>query len=233
MLLSIQNLVPPEELAGIRSALATGRFEPGVGSAVGSAARVKHNLQLPVQSEAAVKANRILLPLLRASRPFQSATYMAAMMAPAFCRYEAGMHYGDHIDSPIMGTSPMLRTDISVTICLADAADYDGGELVIDVAGAAQRWKGKAGDAVLYPSDTLHRVEPVTRGMRLVAIFWIQSLVRDWSKRRILFDLAQTIDEVDRATPPLAHAETLRRSHMNLLRLWAEMPNTNPPPGGG
>jgi PKHD-type hydroxylase len=228
MLLPIEKILNDAEVESIRGAIGNAVFQSGTSSAVGSAAQVKNNLQLPMQSEAAVKANKILVAALRAHGAFQSATYIAAMTVPTICRYEPGMNYGDHIDSPIMGGAPMLRTDISVTVSLTDAKDYDGGELVIDVAGVPQRWKGNAGDCLLYPSDTLHRVEPVTRGTRTVAIFWIQSLVRDSGKRRLLYDLSRVLDHVGRAAPGEAHTELLRRSYMNLLRLWADTatPNT-------
>jgi PKHD-type hydroxylase len=228
MLLPIDKVLSEADVAAIHAAIANALFSSGASTAVGSAARVKNNLQLPMQSDAAVKANKVLVAALRAHSAFQSATYMAAMTVPSFCRYEPGMGYGDHIDSPIMGGAPMLRTDISVTVSLSDASSYDGGELVIDVAGVPQRWKGNAGDCLLYPSDTLHRVEPVTRGARTVAIFWIQSLVRDPGKRRILYDLSRVLDHIGRASPGEAHTEWLRRSYMNLLRLWADTPSTTP-----
>jgi len=229
MLLPLEKLLADAQVAAIRAAIDGAPFAAGVSSAVGSAARVKNNLQLPMQSDAAVKANKILVAALREHSAFQSATYIASMTVPCFCRYEPGMNYGDHIDSPIMGAAPMLRTDISVTVSLTDAASYDGGELVIDVAGVPQRWKGNAGDCILYPSDTLHRVEPVTRGIRTVAIFWIQSLVRDPGKRRILYDLSRVLDHVGRASPGETHTDLLRRSYMNLLRLWADTPTTTSP----
>jgi PKHD-type hydroxylase len=228
MLLPIDKVLSDAEVESIQLAIANGSFQAGSSTAVGSAARVKNNLQLSGQSEAAVKANKILVAALRAHNAFQSATYIAAMTVPTFCRYEPGMNYGDHIDSPIMGGAPMLRTDISVTVSLTDAASYDGGELVIDVAGVPQRWKGNAGDCLLYPSDTLHRVESVTRGTRTVAIFWIQSLVRDPGERRILYDLSRVLDHVGRASPAEAHTELLRRSYMNLLRRWADPTTASP-----
>jgi PKHD-type hydroxylase len=228
MLLPLEKVLTGDQIASIRTALASGPFQPGTTTAFGSAARVKNNVQLAPQSEAAAKANKILVAALRDHAAFQSATYMAAMTLPTFCRYDPGMSYGEHIDSPIMGGSPLLRTDISVTVSLSDAATYDGGELVIDIAGVPQRWKGNAGDCILYSSDTLHRVEPVIRGARLVAIFWIQSLVRDPGKRRILYDVSRVLDRLGNSSPGEPHTELLRQSYMNLLRLWADTPMTNP-----
>jgi PKHD-type hydroxylase len=233
MLLPIEGMLSPADVEVIRATIDKEPFSSGTSTAVGSAARVKNNLQLPMQSAAAIQANKVLVAALRAHSAFQSATYIASMTVPSFCRYEPGMSYGDHIDSPIMGGSPLLRTDISVTVSLTDASSYEGGDLVVDVAGVPQRWKGNAGDCLLYPSDTLHRVEPVTRGARTVAIFWIQSLIRDPGKRRILYDLSRVLDHVGRAAPVEAHTELLRRSFMNLMRMWADTPSTTPALGVG
>ncbi len=224
MLLPIPKVVPADQLGEIQSAIQSGAFISGKSSAVGTAARAKNNLQLAPQTNEARRATQLLLAALRASTTFQAASYPAAMTTPCFCKYEPGMSYGDHIDSPIMGGTPMLRCDIAVTVCLGDASSYDGGELVIDVAGVPQRWKGDAGDCLLYPADTLHRVEPVTRGERVVAVFWIQSLIREPGNRRILFDLAEVLEHLDRLGPPGSHIEKLRRSYINLIRLWSDSP---------
>jgi PKHD-type hydroxylase len=142
------------------------------------------------------------------------------------------MTYGEHIDGALMGEPPdLVRCDVAVTICLNDGSSYEGGDLVIDAAGMPRSWKGNAGDCLLYPADTLHRVEPVTRGVREVAVIWIQSLVRDPARRRILFDLRAVLEELDRGSQSPApapapavsgpHVETLRRSYFNLIRMWA------------
>ena len=102
------------------------------------------------------------------------------MLRPMFCRYGVGMKYGDHVDGAIMGdAAEQVRCDVAMTVCLSDAAEYEGGELVIDAAGVPTSWRGKAGDLIVYPADTLHRVNEVTSGTRDVAISWIQSMVRD------------------------------------------------------
>ena len=224
MLVPIAKLVDEQRLSLINAALRGGAFVDGKSSAVGSAARVKNNLQLPAQSAEAKRAVSVVLEALRASTKFQAASFPAAMTPPMFCKYQPGMGYGDHIDSPIMGGTPHLRCDIAVTIALADASTYEGGELVIDVAGVPQRWKGDAGDCILYPADTLHHVAPVTHGERLVAVFWIQSLIRVPGQRRILFDIAEGLEYLDRETPPSPYVENIRRSYINLIRLWADSP---------
>ena len=153
---------------------------------------------------------------------FQAATWPEAMLRPLFCRYSAGMKYGDHVDGAIMGDpGSQVRSDIAMTVCLSDPADYDGGELIIDAAGVPAAWRGNAGDVIVYPADTLHRVTEVTRGTRDVAISWIQSMVREGARRRILFDLKTTLEAFDALPVPPVETEAIRRSYLNLIRMWA------------
>lgn len=217
----IEAAVSAGVLARIREAIAGGSFIAGRETAVGGAARLKHNLQLAPDSTAAAKAAELLVGALQGNAAFQAATWADAMMTPLFARYEPGMSYGNHIDGALMGEAPMLlRCDIAVTVALADGSTYEGGELVIDAAGVSSAWKGKAGDAIVYPADTLHRVSPVTRGVREVAVFWIQSLVRDAGRRRILYDLKSALDVLDVSPQPPPHVDALRRSYFNLIRMW-------------
>jgi PKHD-type hydroxylase len=223
LLILVPNVLEPPELDSIRGVLDTATFTSGKSTASGSAARVKNNLQLPVDSGPARGANQILVRALREHEGFQTAAWSAAMTVPLICRYDEGMGYGDHIDGPLMGEGlKRIRCDLAATLLLVDPASYDGGELVIDVCGAAQRWKGRAGDCVIYPADTVHRVEPVTRGVRLAAVFWIQTLVRDFAKRKLLFELAAAIRAVQTNLPELEALETLNRSYSNLVRMWVE-----------
>ena len=219
---AIRKVLSDELVQAIRTTIAAGPFVPGARTAVGGAAGVKHNLQLDPQSPVSAKAAELLVAGCRENATFLAATWIEAMMAPMFCRYEPGMTYGNHIDGAFMGEPPdHVRCDVSVTICLVDGSSYDGGELVVDAAGVARRWKGDAGDCIIYPADTLHRVEPVTKGTREVAVLWIQSLVRDPAQRRILFDVKEALDVLDRASVPPAPVEALRRVYFNLIRMWA------------
>jgi PKHD-type hydroxylase len=144
------------------------------------------------------------------------------MSTPTFCCYEQGMSYAEHTDNPLLGDPPVqLRCDLAVTICIDGAAVYDGGALVIEATGAPYRWKGEAGDCLVYPAGVQHRVETVTSGRRRVVEFWVQSMVRDATQRRILFDLKETLDELDGMSPAPPHLEALRRSFFNLTRMWA------------
>jgi PKHD-type hydroxylase len=217
----LTGVVPAEILTQIRARVAAGRFVPGRETAVGGAVAVKHNLQLARDEPAEARAVELLVGVLQAHSLFQVATWADGMMRPMFCRYTAGMSYGDHIDGAIMGEPPhMLRCDIAVTVSLSDATEYEGGELVIDTAGLPQPWKGNAGDVIVYAADTMHRVSEVTRGIRDVAVLWIQSLVRDPGRRRVLYDLRSAIDAMEQTPSAAAHVEAIRRSYFNLIRMW-------------
>jgi PKHD-type hydroxylase len=186
---------------------------------VGNPERKKHRFQVPNDYPEADSIAGLVVQTLMSHVPFQMATYPEACSPPRLCSYGPGMGYRDHLDQPRMGED-QVRTDISVTISLADPDTYDGGELVIDSDRDGGRWKGKAGDCLIYPGDSIHRVEPVTRGTRLVCIMWVQSLVRDAAKRQILFDLASGF--LSAATGSAGpRAETMRHCHGNLLRMWA------------
>jgi PKHD-type hydroxylase len=222
-ILHIERIVPPHELKVLTAALSSASFVSGTATATTSAKRVKNNLQLPSEEFIARRGARTVLGLLEASAPFQAATLPVAITPPRFCRYERGMGYGDHRDLPVMAGKRPIRTDIALTISLTSAGTYQGGDLVIESDGAAQRWKGDAGDCVVYPANTWHRVETVTDGVRLVAIAWIQSAVRDPYKRRILFEMASELSALSRKCPQAS--EEIRRlseCHQNLVRLWAE-----------
>jgi PKHD-type hydroxylase len=226
----IANVVAPEVVAQIRATMAGGPFISGKATAVDGAAAIKENLLLAPDSPACARALDLLAGALEAHSGFQTAAWPEAMLRPHFCRYEVGMGYGNHVDAALMGepaSSSLIRCDVAVTVCLNDAEEYDGGELIIDPAGVPTSWKGSAGDAIVYSADTLHRVAQVTRGVRVVAVSWIQSMVREPERRRILHDLRSVLDALDQAAAgaaPLAQAspvETLRRSYLNLIRMWA------------
>jgi PKHD-type hydroxylase len=217
----LNGAVSAETVARIREAISGARFVDGRATAVGGAARSKHNLQLTRDDPAERRAVELLVGALQGHSPFQEAAWPDAMMRPQFCRYQPGMRYADHIDGAIMGEAPnFIRCDIAVTVCLSDGSEYEGGELVIDSVGAAQSWKGSAGDAIVYAADTSHRVNEVTRGVRDVAVLWVQSLVRDPRQRRILFELRSALDAMDLSPEPSPHTETVRRSYFNLIRMW-------------
>jgi PKHD-type hydroxylase len=218
----IAGALPPDVVSQIRTRLASGPFISGKATAIGRAQAIKENLVLAPDSPAATEAVELLVGALKANQAFQAAAWPDAMLRPLFCRYGVGMKYGDHVDGAIMGDpASQVRCDVAMTVCLSDATEYEGGELIIDAAGVPTGWRGQAGDVILYPADTLHRVTEVTRGARDVAISWIQSMVRNGAQRRILFDLKSALDAFDRLPTPPVEAEAIRRSYLNLIRMWA------------
>jgi PKHD-type hydroxylase len=218
----LPGIIPANILGEIRARMAVGPFVSGKTSAVGRAAAIKENTMLAIDSPTEREAVDLLSGALQASSAFQVAAWPDAMMRPMFCRYGVGGKYGDHVDAAIMGQADAsLRCDVAMTVCLNDPSEYDGGELVIDTAGVPRPWKGNAGDAIVYPADTLHRVSEVTRGARDVAVTWIQSMVREPERRRILFDLRSVLDAFDTSAAPPPETEALRRSYLNLMRMWA------------
>lgn len=219
----LARAIPAEILSQIRECTSRGRFSQGRATAIGAAASRKHNLQLSPDDPAEHRAVELLVRALQGHGPFQEATWPDAMMRPLFCRYEPGMRYGDHVDGALLGDPPnLLRCDIAVTVCINDGSEYDGGELVVDSVGIAYGWKGSAGDVIVYPADTSHRVNEVTRGAREVAVLWVQSMVRDAARRRILFDLRSVLDAMDLAPESALHLETIRRTYFNLIRMWTD-----------
>lgn len=192
----------------------------------GSLARsTKHNQQLPDGIEPALGLGEHILRALGRHPLFVSAALPNKIHPPKFNRYAGGGTYGAHVDSAVMalpGTQARLRSDLSATLFLAEPDEYDGGELQIETAFGAQAVKLEAGDLVLYPSSSLHRVTPVTRGARVASFFWIESLVADDGARSLLFDLDRAIQGVTPAlTPDDANLLTLTGVYHNLLRRWA------------
>jgi len=157
---------------------------------------------------------------------FVSAALPRHLYPPLFNRYEAGMAFGNHIDNAlrqIPGTAYRLRTDLSATLFLSAPHEYDGGELSIEDTYGAHAVKLEAGDLVLYPASSVHRVEPVTRGARLAVFFWVQSLVRDDGARCLLFDLDTTIRQLTAKGADRESLVRLTACYHNLLRRWAEL----------
>ena len=217
MLFQIPEVLSAAELTQIRKALATAEFVDGKATAGWYAKQVKHNQQLkqgmsqPLESVVKAALNRHPL--------FQVAVRPKQIHSLRFSRYGEGMSYGTHADNAMMGS---YRSDVSFTLFLSTTADYDGGELVIEGADDEKAYKLPAGSAIVYPSSTLHRVNEVIKGTRLVVVGWVQSLVRDPAQRELLFD----IDTVRRSLFA-QHGKTnefdlLSKSVSNLLRQWVE-----------
>jgi len=225
MLLTIDQILPRDKARDMARQLQAQPWRSGADTAGSLAREVKHNEQLDERSPLAQTLGCEVLQAVGAHPLFVSAALPRRIFPPRFNRYADGGTYGAHVDSAVMqlpGTSDALRTDLSATLFLADAQNYDGGELEIEGPSGVQAVKLDAGDLVLYPSTSLHRVTPVTRGARLAAFFWIESLVPDPTDRALLFDLDQAIQRLG-ADLPAADRRLVQLSgvYHNLLRRWA------------
>jgi PKHD-type hydroxylase len=186
---------------------------------------VKDNSQLPEGGATARKLGELILRALEANELFTSAALPFKVLPPFFNRYTGGQSYGPHIDGAIRrigGSAHRVRTDLAATVFLTPPEDYDGGELVVEDTFGARRVKLPAGDMVLYPGTSVHRVEPVTRGTRLAAFFWVQSHVREDARRTILFELDNAIRRIAADVPKHPAVVDLAGVYHNLLRTWAD-----------
>ncbi|MDA8522561.1 Fe2+-dependent dioxygenase [Acidovorax sp. NCPPB 4044] len=225
MLITIDRLLDKDEVRQFRERLDTAAWQGGSATAGTLARAVKQNQQLEDGSPLAVELGNRILRALGRHPTFVSAALPRTIYPPKFNRYADGGTYGAHVDSAVMhlpGTLQPMRTDVSATLFLAEPAEYDGGELEIEGPFGVQSVKLEAGDLVLYPSTSLHRVTPVTRGARIASFLWIESLVADEGERTLLFDLDQSIQRltplVEAADPRLLQ---LTGVYHNLLRRWA------------
>ena len=227
MLIEIPQVLSAEELAQVQTLLTDAPWTDGRITAGSQSAQVKNNWQLPEQSEQSHAAREILLNALNRNALFLSAALPKRIFPPLFNRYE-GEHnaFGNHIDNAIRHcrvTNQRVRTDLSATLFLTDPDSYTGGELVIEDTYGQHAVKLGAGDMVLYPGSSLHRVEPVTRGARVASFFWLESMVRETECRRLLFEMDMAILEL-RSTQGDSHATiNLTGCYHNLLRMWAEV----------
>lgn len=226
MLLPLPSLLTQQELTALRQLIDPAEWVDGNATSGHQARLVKHNLQLPETGEEARQAGQIVLTALARNPVFIAAALPAKIFPPMFNSYADGQNYGLHVDNAVRvlpGGDGTVRADLSITVFLEDPEAYEGGELTIETAFGAQQVKLPAGDAVLYPSSSLHKVEPVTHGRRLACFFWVQSMVRDERARASLFDLDQSIQQLAAEVGP-ANAALVRLTgvYHNLLRRWAD-----------
>ena len=225
MLITIPDVLTAAEVAQARAALDSAEWVDGKVTAGYQAQAVKQNLQLPEGHPVTVKLGEMVLAALARSPLFMSAALPLRVFPPMFNRYTGGGHFGTHVDTAIRAmasTGQRIRTDISATLFLAPLDEYDGGELLIEDTYGVHTTRLPAGHMVLYPSTSLHRVTPVTRGARLASFFWIQSMIRSDSDRSILYDLDTAIQRLAKDTPGNPAAVQLTGVYHNLLRQWAE-----------
>lgn len=225
MMLHVPEVLTPAELAECRQLLASAQWQDGLATAGTQAACVKRNRQLPENTPTIARLREIVTAALVRNPLFFSAALPNRILPPYFNRYEGGEHYGNHVDNAIRrawGSPLNYRTDVSTTLFFTDPDDYEGGELIVEDAYGTHEARLPAGDAIVYPSTTLHHVEPVTAGARVCSFLWTQSMVRDDWKRHMLFDLDTNIQLLRANLGDTAETVALTSHYHNLLRLWAE-----------
>lgn len=231
MLLTIENILTPDQVSAARQRLATADWVDGRVTSGYQAQEVKRNAQIPEASPVSKEVGEMVLAGLARSPRFMSAALPLRVFPPMFNSYAGGQTFGTHVDTAIrqlVTTGQRIRTDLSATLFLTDPADYDGGELIVEDLYGEKSVKLPAGHMVLYPATSLHRVEPVTRGNRISSFFWIQSMVRQDAHRTLLFELDSSIQAL--ATGKHAQSPEIKKQtvtltgvYHNLLRQWAEM----------
>lgn len=222
MLLAIRNVLNENQLKVVRKLLEHAEFVDGKLSAGKEAEQVKYNQELSQQSPLHEQLNQMVMPALLQNSEYQSFAFPLKVATPFYVRYTKGMTYGFHVDDPIMG--PMngrYRTDISTTIFLND--EYDGGELAIKTAYGEQRIKLNAGDAIVYPSTSWHQVDEVTKGERLVAVIWAQSMIKDPQKRELVYELGQAREILINERSKSEETAHVSNVYANLVRRWSDL----------
>ena len=225
MLLHIPEVFTKAEVQALRERLDAGPWADGNMTSGHQSATAKRNQQLPEDSAQAREVSALVVQALNANPMFVSAALPHTIFPPLFNRYEGGGEFGTHVDNAIrQRDGHRIRSDLSATLFLSEPEDYDGGELIIEEMYGAQSVKLPAGDLVLYPSKSLHRVTPVTRGARVSSFMWLQSLIRDDADRENLFRLDVAIQRVNLDKGPKdAAVIELTGVYHNLLRRWSEV----------
>jgi PKHD-type hydroxylase len=223
VILLVPRVLSSAELSSLQTSLAGARFGDGHASAGALAREQKHVLQLERAGDAQREAGALVARALLRHPLVQAAALPQSVRHPTINRYEPGMYYGPHLDAPLMRGAQPMRADLSCTVFLCEPSEYTGGELSIADEQGRQAISAVGGVAVLYPTGAMHVVKPLVCGARLVAVTWLQSLVRSAEKRRILFELGESILALQAANVATAAVLLqLRATHDNLLRMWAE-----------
>ncbi|WP_293744397.1 Fe2+-dependent dioxygenase [uncultured Pedobacter sp.] len=217
--LHIPELLTDREVQGIHSLFKSGKFDDGRLTAHSAAKEVKSNLQLDHQTQEHTSIQQIILAALNRNTVFRNAVLPQSIHPFIISNYKPGMHYGWHVDSPVMGN--MIRTDVALTVFLNDPEAYDGGELELQTANGNVLYKLNKGDAICYPCTQVHRVREVTRGERNVAVSWVQSLVKETAHRKMLFEIFQITENLRSKAVGGEEYLLLQQHYSNLLRMWA------------
>ena len=228
MLLHVDNVLDAPTLEQCRGWLIGADWRDGRATAGHQSARAKQNRQLAEDDPVAKQLGRVIIDALSRSATFFAGALPRRIFPPLFNRYEGGDSFGMHVDNAVrydrsIEPAEPIRTDLSATLFLSALEDYDGGELVIEDTFGTQEVKLAAGEMVVYPASSLHRVQPVTRGARIAAFFWVQSMVRDDGARRLLYEMDTAIRELTATGADGAALLRLTACYHNLLRRWAEL----------
>ena len=223
MLIRLPHVLSPSQLQSVKSLLADAEFVDGKLSAGSAAQRVKNNEEARSNQRQIDALNNIVMGNLVRHPVYKNAALPHRVATPFYARYSQGMSYGDHIDDPVMGVGERYRSDIAITVFLNEPQEYTGGELVIRTSFGEQTVKYAGGDAVMYPASSRHHVSEVAQGLRLVAVTWVQSLVRDPLRREILYELSQARNRMLRRAPDAEETAHVDTAYVNLVRLWADL----------
>ena len=226
MLIAITDILSPDEAAALRARIVAAEWVDGNATSGEGSALAKRNRQLPEDAAVTREAQQAVARAIGGNATFLSAALPHTVFPPLFNRYGPGETFGAHVDNAVRihaESGTRIRTDLSATLFLTDPADYDGGALEVEGVFGTVSYRLPAGHLLLYPSSSLHRVTPVTRGERVSCFFWLQSLVRGAEKRALLFDLDQSVQALT-ASHGGDDAEVLRLTSVyhNLMRMWAE-----------
>lgn len=227
MLLHVENLLTKDQLSEVRKIINHANWVNGSITAGTQSAKVKNNFQLPEDGVESQKARAIVLGALAGNAEFLTGALPKKIYPPLFNKYEgANNRFGNHIDNAVRthaASGRHVRTDISCTLFLADPNEYEGGELVIEDAYGDQKIKFGAGDMVMYPGSSVHRVEPVIKGARISCFFWVESMVRGDDQRRVLYDLDNSIYQLRKVEDGTPEIIRLTGVYHNLMRMWSDV----------
>lgn len=222
MIIQLEQVLSEMQVQAVLQLLGHGEFASGKETAGWHAKTVKDNLQWQGEAGVAEELDHCLTGALAGHEDFAGCAYAKDMMPFIVSESTGGGGYGDHIDDALMHSQHIVRTDLSCTIFLSEPDEYEGGELIMNYSGLEMAIKLRAGDAILYPSTTLHRVNPVTAGSRKVALTWMESHIRQAGQREMLFDLDKARKAIMKKEGKSDAFDLITKTHANLLRLWAE-----------
>lgn len=223
MFLTLPDVLGGARLEHLRTGLAAAQWEDGLATTGAAGRGRKHNLQVATGEPQLAEWQQIVAQALSRHPMMQFLVLPKRFMPPLFNRYDTGMYYRDHVDFPLPASGEgQMRADLSVTLFLSAPAEYEGGELVVAASDGERRFKLPAGQAIVYPASTLHRVEPVRSGVRLGAVTTIQSRVRGESERALIGDLVTLWNRIEERMPASDEVRLVKKIHHNLVRLWAD-----------